>query len=127
MFPSFTQLATHRLFDGLAIILSGLCLLHCLALPLALIALPNLSLIANWPEAFHVVAAVLAGGACGAAVLPRWDFFSVRQKQRIGICAGLGLLFLLGALFLPKEAMETIATVIGSFFLIAAHIQNLRA
>lgn len=114
-------------FDGLAIGLSGLCLVHCVALPLMLIALPNLSVARHWPEEIHIIAATLAVFACGAAIIPRWPSLEPRQQRFIGLCALIGLAGLLGGLMVHHHVFETALTVVGSVFLIAAHSQNLRA
>lgn len=114
-------------FDGMAIGMSGLCLVHCVALPVLLIALPNLSVATHWPEEMHLVAAILAGITCSAAILPRWSSYTQRQRLRIGGCALVGLLCLFGAITVHDHLTETIITVIGSLLLVAGHLQNLRA
>ena len=103
---------------------SFLCLLHCLALPLVIAALPSLSQILQVPEAFHVwvvlfavpcsLWALLAGRARHGAVMP----------LLIG-CAGL-LFLIAGVTFLHDAGWETPATVAGSLLLSAAHVLNLR-
>lgn len=124
---SFSPAPKHGFFDGMAIGLSGLCLIHCLALPLMLIALPNISLASHWPEELHLIAAVLAAFACCAAILPRLASLKKQQQVKITLCALIGLICLFGALAVSDHFVESLVTVIGSSLLIIAHIQNLRA
>ncbi len=118
---------TRGLFDGMAIGLSGLCLLHCLALPVLLTLLPSLSIADAWPEELHIIAATMAAIACVAAILPRWSTFSAQKKRAVGIPAAIGLACLLGGTLAPTELWETGITVAGSLMLILAHIRNLRS
>lgn len=107
--------------------LSGLCLIHCLATPIVLLLLPNVSQVFSWPEELHIVAAGLAALACGAAIVPRWKSLNGRQKRIIGGFALAGLACLFGALSVHSETLEAAITVLGSCLLIVAHITNLRA
>lgn len=111
-------------FDASAMLLSGLCLLHCLALPLLAAALP---LFGVWAEAewVHVVFVAIAAPLAGLALwrghrrdaLP-WPLWTL---------AALGLLGLLaGAFGIPDEASETAMTVSGSVALASAHLWNWR-
>lgn len=111
-------------FDASAMVLSGLCLLHCLALPLLAAALP---LFGVWAEAewVHVAFVAIAAPLAGLALwrghrrdaLP-WPLWAL---------AALGLLGLLaGAFGIPDEASETAMTVCGSLALASAHLWNWR-
>ncbi len=103
---------------------SLLCLVHCLALPLLIAALPALSNILAMPESIHLwilafavptsLLALLTGRARHGAIWP----------VVIGI-AGLALLAL-GTLVWGKTAAETPITVAGSLSLALAHILNWR-
>lgn len=117
----------HGFFDGLAIGLSGLCMLHCLSVPVALALLPSLNVAGETSETFHIVAACLAFFACGMAIIGRLPSFNTSQKIRIGGTALLGIACLFGALLMRTQFAEVLVTVIGSLALIAAHVQNLRA
>ncbi|WP_045760334.1 MerC family mercury resistance protein [Xanthomonas albilineans] len=110
--------------DASAMLLSGLCLLHCLALPLLATALP---LLGTWAQAewvhllFVAIAAPLAGLALWRAhqhePLP-WPLWAL---------ALLGLAGLLtGALDLAGKDNETPITVVGSLALASAHLWNWR-
>ncbi len=101
-----------RLFDLSAIGLSGLCLVHCLALPVLAAILPVFGswARAEWVHAvFIAIAAPLSAGAL---------WLNSRGERRpmglyIAALAGLALLAL-GAGGWPKPALETPITVAGS-------------
>jgi len=110
--------------DLSAAALSGLCLLHCLALPLVASLLPMLG---TWSEAewVHIVfvlfAAPLSVAALGSA--------HRRRPLPAGMwaMAALGLALLTaGALGWPSARWETPVTVAGSLVLVATHVCNLR-
>ncbi|WP_369941239.1 MerC domain-containing protein [Xanthomonas medicagonis] len=114
----------HAVFDASAMVLSGLCLLHCLALPLLAAALP---LFGVWAQAewVHVLFVAIAMPLAGLALwrghrrdaLP-WPLWTL---------AALGLLGLLaGAFGIPDESSETAMTVSGSLALASAHLWNWR-
>lgn len=114
----------NRLFDLSAISLSGLCLAHCLALPMAAAFLPAL---AAWSRAewvhglFVAIAAPLTGFALWRVHL------SHPLPGGLIILAMLGLaLLLVGALHWPDVAWETPLTVVGSLCLASAHLWNWR-
>ena len=108
--------------DGFAIGLSGLCLLHCLALPVAASLLP---LAGAWAQAEWVHWLFVAV----AAPISAWVllFRMPRSWPLIGL-AGLGLALLVaGAAGLPSHALETPVTVAGGLMMAFAHALNWRA
>ncbi len=113
-----------RLFDLSAIGLSGLCLVHCLALPVLAAILPVFGswARAEWVHAvFIAIAAPLSAGAL---------WLNSRGERRpmglyIAALAGLALLAL-GAGGRPKPSLETPITVAGSLTLVGAHLWNWR-
>jgi hypothetical protein len=116
--------ATARLFDLSAISLSGLCLIHCLALPVAALFLPA---IAVWAHA-EWVHGVFVAFAIPITTLAFW-----RAAKSHGLPAGVvmlatpGLLLLFaGAIEWPRAEWETPITVCGSLMLASAHIWNWR-
>lgn len=115
---------SNRLFDLSAIGLSGLCLAHCLILPLAAVALPALGAWsrAEWVHGLFVaIAAPLTGFA-----LWRVHLSHPLPGAMIALAmAGLALL-LIGALPWPAAAWETPLTVVGSLCLAATHLWNWR-
>ncbi|MCI4643412.1 MAG: MerC domain-containing protein [Hyphomonadaceae bacterium] len=105
--------------DASAITLSGLCLVHCLALPLMAAILP---LAGVWAEAewvhqlFVAVALPISGFAIWRSIsLPGWKGFAA--------LAVLGLALLIAAAFVEAlHAFETPLTVAGAVLLASAHI-----
>jgi hypothetical protein len=112
-------------FDRLAIGASTLCLLHCLALPALLVAVPALSVLLAVPEGFHVLAFALAVPTSAAAL----GLGHCRHRRmRPALVALLGLAAIgIGALGRWSGAAETAITVAGSLLLAAGHTFNARA
>jgi len=111
---------TSRNLDLAAIGLSGLCLAHCLALPMAAAFLP---LLGAWSEAEWVhllfLAAAIPVSATALARSGGW------RRAPVATLAAAGLLLLTaGALGWPVEAWETGLTVAGGLLLATAHVLN---
>ena len=110
--------------DVAGISLSGLCLVHCLALPIAAALLPSL---AAWTHTEW-----LHWGFVAVAIPT--TTLALRRAQRAGtlhvgvlLAAGLGLVALaLGASEVLGEAAEIPITVAGSVMLAGAHAVNWR-
>jgi hypothetical protein len=100
------------------------CLLHCLALPLVLAALPILSGVLAIPETFHSWVLAFAVPASGLALA----MGRVRHGTVYPLVLGaVGLLLLaVGALMFGGTALETPVTVVGSLALAGAHVANWR-
>ena len=106
--------------DRLAIGLSGLCLVHCLATTafLAVAAIAGGALGAEW---IHEVGLVLAM-IMGAVALGRGIFeHGYMLPSSVG---GLGLGVMAGALTLPHGASEAIYTMMGVVILALGHRLN---
>lgn len=116
------RIATVRVLDGSAMSLSGLCLVHCLALPVLAALLPALG---PWTHAEWVhVAIVLFAAPIAAFALAR-PVHGERPPRALTALGGLGVALLaLGAFGSP--AIETPVTVAGSLCLAAAHLWNWR-
>ncbi|MCC4585679.1 MerC family mercury resistance protein [Xanthomonas sp. NCPPB 1067] len=115
---------TASLLDNSAIVLSGLCLLHCLALPLLAATLPLLGV---WSRAEWVHVAF----AAAAVPLSGYALWSTQRRHAlppaVWALAGCGLAGLvLGASSLAGEHLETPITVTASLLLASAHLLNLR-
>lgn len=105
--------------DTSAIALSGLCLVHCLALPLMAAALPLAGVLAE-AEWVHKVLVMTA--------IPISNFAMLRGRREgggavfIGL-ASFGLFLLTSAAFIePLHDHETALTVSGALSLATAHI-----
>lgn len=103
---------------------SMLCLVHCLAMPLLIAALPALGQVLPVSERFHLWVLAFAIPASGAALLVGRNRHGVQWPLALG--AGGLLLLAIGALVLGEGAGETSATVAGSLLLAMAHIANWR-
>jgi hypothetical protein len=111
-------------FERAAVGASLLCLVHCLALPLLLAALPALSRFLAIPEGFHVGLLFFAVPASGIALVAGRARHGGTRPLLWGI-AGLSFLAI-AALALAETRWETPVTVGGSLILAAAHISNWR-
>lgn len=108
--------------DGAALGLSGLCLVHCLAMPALAAALP---LLGPWVEAEWVHALlVLVAVPVAAAALLRPGHGLRPSGALIALALSGAVLLALGAFGPP--AHERTATVSGSLLLAAAHLLNWR-
>lgn len=113
---------THRL-DRLAIGLSGLCLVHCVATTVALALLASFgeTLGAPWIHEVGLGLAMLLGSyALGRGILEH----GFMMPSAVG---GLGLGVMAGALTLPHDGTEALSTVIGVAILALGHDLNYRA
>lgn len=115
-----------RGLDALAMLLSGLCLVHCLALPLLVAALPLAasSLVAD--ERFHQW--LLLGAVPTSVIALGWGW----RRHRAAVVAWLGIIGLMLMVFaafgvhtgLIDDHGERVLTVIGALALAIAHLRN---
>tara|TARA_A100001037_G_C14995721_1_gene564674 strand:- start:510 stop:962 length:453 start_codon:yes stop_codon:yes gene_type:complete len=116
---------TTELLDRAAIGLSALCMLHCLALPAAMVLLPSLTSLPFADERFHL--------ALIFVVLPTSLFalfMGCRRHRRIRVLVwgGSGVAVLLGTAIVghevPGASWERILTLIGASLVVFGHLQN---
>ena len=110
---------THRL-DRMAIGLSGLCLVHCLATTvlLALVASAGSVLGADWIHEIGLGLAMIMGAvSLGRGILEH----GYSMPSAIG---GLGLGVMAGALTMPHDGTEALYTVVGVAILALGHRLN---
>ena len=116
----------HKRIDRAAIWLSGLCLVHCLAVPLAFVFAPSFS---AWLDATetqtHWILFGLAVPISGVALYRGYR----REPNPLTIMLGLVglLLMLLGVNHLFGEELEIALTTAGVIFVMFAHLRNLHA
>ena len=106
--------------DRMAIGLSGICLVHCLATSvlLALLASAGGMLGAEWIHELGLSLAMLMGGiALGRGILEH----GYTMPSAVG---GLGLGVMAGALTLPHDGTEAVYTVVGVSILALGHRLN---
>ena len=107
------------LIDATAVTLSGLCVVHCLALPVVAAFLPVLGQFTEAEWIHKVLVLIAAPLSLGAA------FQAQSGKKRVVflLLAGFGLLLMVLAAFVHAlHDVETPMTVIGASFLASAHI-----
>ena len=110
--------------EGFAVSASMLCLVHCLALPLVLAALPVMSNVLAIPESFHLWVLAFAIPSSGVALVMGRAAHGAHWPLALG---ALGLLLLaIGALAFGGTRGEMPVTVAGSLSLAAAHFGNWR-
>jgi hypothetical protein len=116
-----------KYLDTAAVFLSGVCMLHCLALPIALTILPIVNVTLVDESTFHLlmVAVILPVSVIALTIGCR------QHKDKLTLILGsVGLVILtLTAIFghnLLGLTGERIVTSIGGLILAAAHIQNYR-
>lgn len=117
--------------DAAGVALSLACGVHCLLTPILLLVLPSLG------EAFHnpIVHKGIAIGVTAVAAFALWRGYR-RHRHALPLVLGtIGVLTVWGALAIPHETHDhdhfhlpagTIVTLIGSGFLIAGHLLNIR-
>lgn len=111
-------------FDGLAVGASVLCLIHCLALPILIAALPALAARLDLGEGFHLTVLAFALPVSAVALGEGWRRHHGLTPLFFG-AAGLVLLAA-GIAFEDWVAVETGVTVAGSLLLAGAHVANWR-
>ena len=111
--------------DALAVSLSVLCILHCLLLPILVIAMPAMASLFFVDEAFHIWMVVAVIPVSTLALYSGWKKHLVLQ---VGIMGSIGLLLISCAAFLGHEYIsefwERYLTVIGTTVITFAHIWN---
>lgn len=101
--------------------LSGLCLVHCIALPLASVLLPGLGLAAR--PGVHLALVLLAAPLALAALLAGWRRHGRLRPLALGL---VGLALLMATLLVREEATERLVSLAGGLILIGAHVLNWR-
>jgi MerC mercury resistance protein len=110
--------------DGLAISASLLCLIHCLALPIMVLALPLIGVALGDSEWFHPLILVFAIPTSSYAL---FRGFREHGQPKSLIFGFSGLLCLFFGIWVEHFALfGTGLTVAGSLFLAIGHFQNLR-
>ena len=105
--------------DAIAVSLSTLCLMHCLAVPVMASALPLMGMVseAEWLHQLVVLMTLpLAAGAYFTSQAPQ-----IRLRFGLMACPG-ALCLLLGAFIEPLHDFEILLTVCGALLLGGAHL-----
>ena len=118
-----TMIQRDGLWDRAAMLLSGMCVVHCIATAVFVAAAASLGglLGAEWVHELGLAIAIVLGGVgLGRGVLRHGYLFPVA----IG---SLGLGVMAGALSLPHGDMEVVYTIMGVSILALGHDLNFRA
>jgi len=109
--------------DRLAVFLSGLCVLHCLFLPILLILAPVLGLNLVSDELVHSILFIIAIPVSLVGL-----GLGYRRHRHLGSAAlaAMGLVLMYVALLQNSLFMEEALTIIGVSLVAFAHIQNRR-
>ena len=119
----FAKAALNGSMDRIAIALSGLCLVHCLATSVVLAVLASAGGLLVSPVVHEIgltLAIMLGVVALGRGVLEH----GFMMPSAVG---GLGLGVMSGALTMPHSGLETVYTIIGVAVLALGHDLNRRA
>ena len=115
---------TKSIWDKIGIAISSLCLVHCIALPLIVMAFPFLELDHDHTHELFLVAIV---AVVFIAFLPS---YKKHGQKKILLFAGLGISSLLASIFagheLGSEIGEHVLSIVGSLLLITAHVKNIK-
>ncbi|GGE75954.1 MerC domain-containing protein [Sphingomonas prati] len=111
--------------DTVAAMLSSLCLLHCIAIPVAIALLPAFALAIPDLPWLHAALLVVAVPASGLALWRGWRVHHDRVPATVG---ALGLAIMATALLaVPHSLTEVSLTVGGGLLVATGHLLNLRA
>lgn len=119
-----SELSRNKL-DALALVLSGTCMVHCLALPVLITVFPILGGSLLEEDSFHALFLILVLPTSSIAL-----FMGCRRhRDRVTAFLGAaGMTILVAAAFLAHDLVgpdgERVATMIGGLTLSAAHILN---
>lgn len=115
-------LGSRQPWDLLGIGASTLCVLHCLATPLLVVALPMLEVYERQTHAAFALAIL------GIGLLAFWPGYFSHRRWRIVVTALLGFGLISLGVTAPEglltEPMEVAATVTGGAMLVFAHLRN---
>lgn len=115
----------HTTLDRWAIVVSGLCVIHCLAIPLTLVLMPAFS--TGLAEDQTLTHWLLLALALPISVMALWSGHRQHPSKLTLALGTSGLILLtLGVSHWLGEASEIPLTVAGGLGLIAAHWRNLR-
>src|SRR5688500_7123119 len=119
----FAKVGSNGTMDRVAIALSGLCLVHCLAtsVVLALLASAGGLLVAPIAHEIGLTLAIIMGVVALGRGISEHGFM---MPSAVG---GLGLGVMSGALTMPHSGLETVYTIFGVAVLALGHDLNRRA
>lgn len=113
-----------RVIDRLAIVLSAICVVHCLAVPIVLLAMPGVLAGDDHGDLTHMIIFAIA---LPLSTLGMWYGYQTHHKARYALCALFGILGLAAGLTLHGMVYEVYVTIFASLILALAHLGNRNA
>jgi hypothetical protein len=115
---------TSDLVESMAVAAAAACVVHCVALPVMIAALPALASVVPIPTSFHIAALIFAVPTTIFALALGYR----RHERPLPLLAGMGGLALLAVAILAYERTpgEAPVTIAGSLLITAAHLANWR-
>ncbi|MFT3968154.1 MAG: MerC domain-containing protein [Sphingobium sp.] len=104
-------------------LISSVCLVHCLALPALLAFVPALAVWLPGDRWVHPLLILLAVPVTGIAL---WRGYVRHRRPLAAVLGAIGLLAIILALATGSRACEAAITVLGGLLIASAHILNLR-
>lgn len=114
-----------RRWDTLGMLVSALCVAHCIAVPLFLGLLPAFGLSFLAKDGLHEVLALVVLVVSLLAFVPG---YRAHHDRRVLVLGGVGVVLLSGAAFAPglSVVVESALTALGGTLLVVAHVLNRR-
>lgn len=114
-----------RRWDSLGVVVSALCVAHCVGTPLLLGLLPAFGLSFLARDGFHQALAALVLVVAVLAFVPG---YRAHKKPSVPVLGAIGIALLGGAAFAPGLTVvgESVITAVGGTVLVAAHVLNRR-
>ena len=113
--------------DRVAICFSSLCILHCLLLPVLLVAYPIGIVVTFGDEIFHQI---MVSVALPLSLVSLYVGYGHHKRRQLIVFGGIALVMLMLPFVLPHELIsesgETWLTVTGALILCVAHVINFR-
>ncbi len=119
------QIGKNGKLDRFSILLSAICLVHCVSVPVLFLIGGYVTSVAFLTE--HLVHQILLLIALPLSLFSLFSGYRIHKNRKVGILGLLGLVFLiLGVFFHESLAREISMTILGSCLLAMAHLLNLR-
>ena len=113
--------------DRAAICFSSLCVLHCLLLPVLLVAYPIGIVVTLSDEIFHQI---MVSVALPLSLASLYVGYGHHKRNQLVVLGGIGIVMLVLPLITPHELIsesgETWLTVAGAVIVCMAHVVNFR-
>jgi hypothetical protein len=123
------QTMMNKIWDKVGICASGLCLVHCIATPALLLAFPASTMSFLGAELVHEIHEIFAVIVVASILIAVYPTCRKHGHKDIITIALAGVSLVLSAVFMHDLMSENVShglTVLGSIFLIWAHVRNMK-